>query len=273
MNRLLALGCVALSLLALSPYVGRTQPAPALVAEPLSETLSAVDAADVGEDIFGEAEPESLLEEAVTPDTSAAIPSPAAVPTIAPPLEGEPADAAVSEAAPQEAPEFVEQEPVPAEEEAPAQSPYLKIKVLQSVLPGNTILGRTRDGITFAQYFVSDGRLIYKPNPGEAKLARWQVTPDGRVCTHWDDGNSTACYRVIYNAGRLDWYGPVEMPRMASTLSTSTVLRRGNATFVPIAADPAFRKPDYVLQAAAITGNSITHWLEITGGVLPSGAY
>ena len=78
-----------------------------------------------------------------------------------------------------------------------------------NAMKGNTLSGRTSDGVPYNAYFLSGGLVTYQAASGEKDTGRWHIGDDGRLCVKFvkrDQGKEN-CFVVELEGRTLSWRG------------------------------------------------------------------
>ena len=85
----------------------------------------------------------------------------------------------------------------------------LKGNMFINAMKGNTLSGKTGDGVSFNAYFLSGGIVNYEDANGAKDAGQWHVDSDGDVCVAFrqiNDGKED-CFVVTLDGRNVSWKG------------------------------------------------------------------
>ncbi len=78
-----------------------------------------------------------------------------------------------------------------------------------NVMNGNTLSGKTSDGVAFNAYFLSGGIVNYEDANGTRDAGQWHIDGDGDVCVAFQNMNDgkADCFLVTLDGRNVSWEG------------------------------------------------------------------
>ena len=90
-----------------------------------------------------------------------------------------------------------------------ARAEQLKGNMFINAMQGNTLSGKTSNGVPFNAYFLSGGIVNYEEAGGAKDAGEWHMDSDGDVCVTFqkiNDGKED-CFVVTLDGKKLSWKG------------------------------------------------------------------
>ncbi len=90
-----------------------------------------------------------------------------------------------------------------------AEPLQLKGSMFINAMNGNTLSGKTSDGVAFNAYFLSGGIVNYEDVNGTKDAGKWHVDSDGDVCVAFQQMNDgkEECFFVTLDGRTVTWKG------------------------------------------------------------------
>ncbi len=90
-----------------------------------------------------------------------------------------------------------------------AEPLQLKGNMFINAMKGNTVSGKTSDGVAFNAYFLSGGIVNYEDANGTKDAGQWHVDRDGDVCVAFQQMNEGKedCFVVTLDGRKVSWKG------------------------------------------------------------------
>ncbi len=90
-----------------------------------------------------------------------------------------------------------------------AEPLQLKGTMFINAMKGNTLSGKTSDGVAFNAYFLSGGIVNYEDADGTKDAGQWHVDSEGDVCVAFQQVNEGKqdCFIVTLDGRNVSWEG------------------------------------------------------------------